>query len=221
MITLEIDSLGAPLRNFEELRDELIATGRKFDAEALSHLPYEKLALCATGIAGFAMCSLALVREEKRSRRERFQGMTEAELRGVRTLLLVEQMSDDVTRERTRFRAPRWEDLRPRQRVWFKLNCVMNHLDGVTDRVREAIALLQSVRDTHDLPDDFTLHQQRKLEVMLQIYPMSLPDAMFRFKIAEVAVEIKKFLPAEEQKQCEAEVLESYSCTSDCYKPLI
>lgn len=220
-MNLEIDSLGAPLRNFEELRDELIAAGRKFDAEALSHLPYEKLALCATGVAGFAMCSQALVREEKQSRRTRFQTMSEAELREVRTLLQIEQMGDDVTRERTRLRAPKWEDLRPRQRVWFKLNCITNHLDGVTDRVREAIALLQHVKEVRDLPDDFVNHQYRKLEVLLQIYPMSLSDAMFRAKIAEIAFEIKKIIPDEEQKQCEAEVLFNYSCTSDCYRPLV
>ena len=220
-MNLEIDSLGASLRNFEELRDELIAAGRKFDAEALSHLPYEKLALCATGIAGAAMCSLALVREEKRSRRERFSTMDETGLRESYTLLQVEQMGDDVARERARNRAPKWETLRPRQQAWFKLNCIMNHLDGVVDRMHEAVALLQLVRSTHDLPDDFTLYQQRKLEALLQVYPMNLPDSTFRMKIAEIALEIKKSIPDDEQKVCMSEVLFNYSCTSDCYRPLV
>src|SRR5271163_3314066 len=139
-MNLEIDSLGAPLRIFEELRDELIAAGKKFDASALSHISYDKLALCATGIAGDAICSLALVREEKLLRRERFASMSETEVRDLHTLLQIEQMGDDVARERLRVRAPHWEHLRPRQKVWFKLNCLMNHLDGVNDRVREAIA---------------------------------------------------------------------------------
>ncbi len=220
-MNLEIDSLGAPLRIFEELRDELIAAGKRFDAASLSHISYDKLAFCATGLAGRAMCPLALVREEKQLRRERFASMSEAELRDSRTLLQIEQMGPDVARERVRVRAPKWEDLRPRQQAWFKLNCIMNHLDGVTDRVREAIALLKLVHDTHDLPEDFTNHQRRKLEVLLQVYPLSLPDSTFRAKIAEIALEIKKIIPDEEQKQCEAEVLFNYSCTSDCYRPLV
>jgi hypothetical protein len=56
---------------------------------------------------------------------------------------------------------------------------------------------------------------------LLQVYPANLPDAMFRAKIAEIAFEIKKIIPDEEQKQCEAEVLFNYSCTSDCYHPLV
>jgi hypothetical protein len=220
-MNLEIDSLGAPLRIFEELRDELIAAGKRFDAEALSHISYDKLAFCATGLAGHAMCPLVLVREEKKLRRERFLAMSESELRDARTLLQIEQMGPDISRERVRIRAPKWEDLRPRQQVWFKLNCVMNHLDGVTERVREAITLLKLVHDTHDLPEDFTNHQRRKLEVLLQVYPLSVPDSTFRAKIAEIALEIKKIIPDEEQKQCEAEVLYNYSCTSDCYRPLV
>ncbi len=217
---LEIDSLGSSLRNFEELRGELIAAGQKFDAEALSHLPYEKLALCATGIAGPAMCSLAVVREEKRLRRERFRAMSESELRDVRTLLRVEQMDEDVVKMRVRDRAPAWESLRLRQQVWFKLNCIVNHIDGVEVRMREAIALLRLVQESHDLPDDFTVHQRTKVEILLQAYPGNIPDAMFRSRVAQIAFDIKKMLPDEEQRVCEAEVLQSYSCTSDCYRPL-
>lgn len=220
-MNLEIDSLGAPLRVFEELRDELIAAGKKLDPSTLPHVSYDRLAFCATGIAGKAMCSVALVREEKQSRRERFASMSETELRDSRTLLQIEQMGEDVARERLRVRAPRWEELRPRQQVWFKLNCIMNHLDGVHDRVRETITLLKLVNETHDLPADFSNHQRRKLEVLLQVYPTNLPDSLFRAKIAEIAFEIKKIIPDEEQKQCEAEVLFNYSCTSDCYRPLV
>jgi hypothetical protein len=218
---LEIDSLGASPRPFEELRDELIKAGKKFDAEALSHIPYEKLAQCATGIAGSAMCSILLVREEKKMRRTRFCSMSEAELRDSKVLLQVEQMDDDITRERARSRAPKWESLRPRQQAWFKLNCIANHLDGVADRMREAIALLQLVQETHDLPDDFIRHQRKKLEVLLQIYPLSLTDLIFHRKIIEICLDIKKLLPDDEQRICEAEVLFNYSCSSDCYCPLV
>lgn len=218
---LETDSLGAPQRSFEELRDELIAAGEKFDAKALSHLPYEQLARCATGMAGDAMCSVTVVREEKKSRRNRFRSMSEAELRDSKILLQIEQMDNDVARERVLSRAPQWETLRPRQQAWFKLNCIMNHLDGVADRIREADAILQRVQETHDLPEDFTAYQRKKLGVLLQIYPLSLSDALFRLKIAEISLEIKKFLPNDEQSVCEAEVLQSYSCSSDCYRPLV
>src|SRR5208337_5176224 len=105
---VEIDSLGASLQNFEELRNTLIAAGLKFDAEALSHIPYEKLILCATGVAGEAMCSLKLVQEEKALRRSRFLSMGERDFEGVVTLLRIEQMYDDVIASRTLELAPRW-----------------------------------------------------------------------------------------------------------------
>jgi hypothetical protein len=218
---LEIDSLGSPLRNFEELRDELVAINKKFDAEALTHIPYEKLAHCATAMAGSAMCPLALVREEKRARRERFLGMSDDDLRDSKILLQIEQMDADVVRDRARNRSPKWEDLHPRQQVWFKLNCIMSHLDNVTVRMAEAVDLLRLVQEKHDLPDDFTIHQRQRLESLMQIYPMRLSDPLFRMKISEIAFEIKKFLPDDEQRVCDAEVLESYSCTSDCYRPLV
>jgi hypothetical protein len=220
-MNIEIESLGSSLRNFEELRDELIVAGKKFDAEALSHLPYDKLVLCATGIAGSAMCPLALVREEKQGRRERFLSMNEEELRDAYVLLQIEQMGGDVMRVRLRSNAPKWETLHPRQQVWFKLNCICNHLDSVGNRMQEVQILLQKALQTQDLPADFVAQQLRKLTVLMQMYPTRLPDVAFRYKIAEIAAEVKKIIPAEEQKVCEAEILFNYQCTSDCYRPLV
>lgn len=220
-IRLEIDSLGESLKDFYLFRDELIVAGKKFDAENLRFVPYEKLAFCATGIAGKAMCSMKLVREEKRNRRERFLQMGDDEIRQAKTLLRVEQMDADVHRERIRATAPTWESLRPRQRAWFKLNCIVNHIDGVHDRLTEAIALLDEVIKTHDLPADFTAHQRRKLEILSVVYPASMPNSSFRARMAEIAVEIKKIIPDDEQRVCEAELLHNYSCTSDCYQPLV
>ena len=218
---LKIDSLGETLRDFESLRDELAAAGRRFSAENLRFVPYEKLALCATGVAGAAMCSPSAVREEKRARRERFANMSEDDIRRVWTVLQIERMDADVQRERARNAAPRWEDLHPRQRAWLKLNCVQNHLDGVVDRMREAIALLQEAADKGDLPPDFAVFQRHKLEMLLQVYPVTMTDRVFRAKVSEIALEIKSLLPDDEQRVCEAEILFNYSCSSDCYRPLV
>jgi hypothetical protein len=219
MTVFTIDSLGTPLRKFEELRDELIASGRKFDDEALSHLPYEKLALCATGIAGSAICSQTLIRTEKKNRRKRFNIMGDTEFQASRTLLQIEQMGNDTARERIYSYAPKWEDLRSRQQMWFKLNCIINHLDNVTPRIQEALAILKCVREARELPGDFINHQQKRLEGFIQSYV--LRDTSFRMRIAEIAFEIKKIMPDAEQKICETELLSGYSCTSDCYAPLI
>jgi hypothetical protein len=218
---LTIDSLGEPIRGFEALRDELIGVGKKFDAESLAHIPYEKLAWCCLGLAGKAACSLNLVQEEKLLRRYRFLSMAEPEMQEVKTLLQIEQMDSDVARERTRLCAPKWEDIRLRQKAWFKLNCIANHLDNVFPRMIEVAALLGQVRDAHDLPPDFTSVQIKKIDNLTVAYPGVMSDSIFRIHIASIALEINKLMPEEEQRVCDAEVLFDYSCTSDCYRPLL
>jgi len=218
---LTIDSLGEPIRGFEVLRDELIEAGKKFDAETLASIPYEKLVWCCLGLAGKAACSLNLVQEEKLLRRSRFLSMAEPEMQEVKTLLQIEQMDSDVARERTRFSAPKWEDIRLRQKAWFKLNCIANHLDNVFPRMAEVTALLGLVRDTRDLPPDFTSVQIKKIDNLTIPYPGVMSDSIFRIHIASIALEIKKLMPEDEQKVCEAEVLFDYSCTSDCYQPFL
>ncbi len=219
-MNLTIDSLGETLKDFDQLRNELMASGKKFSTENLRFVPYEKLAFCATGMAGAAMCSLAAVREEKRSRRERFANMSEEDIRRVWTVLQIERMDADVQRERARQAAPKWGDLHLRQQAWLKLNCVQNHLDGVQDRMCEAMALLQQAGESHDLPPDFAVFQRHKLEMLLRVYPITMTDKIFRHKVSEIALEIKRLLPDDEQRICEAEILQSYSCASDCYRPL-
>jgi hypothetical protein len=216
---LTIDSLGEPLRGFEALRDELIDAGKKFDAESLMHIPYEKLAWCATGMAGAAMCPLKIVQEEKRNRRERFLAMDD--IADVKTLLQIEQMHEDVIRARSLDQAPKWEDIRLRQKAWFKLNCIANHLDNVFPRMVDAAALLGQVRETGDLPPDFTSVQIKKIDNLTIAYPGVMSDSIFRIHIASIALDIKKLMPEDEQKVCEAEVLYNYGCTSDCYRPLV
>lgn len=219
-MNLEIDTLGTPLRKFEELRDELTAAGKKFDEETLTHVPYEQLVLCATGHAGAAMCPIALVQAEKECRRTRFITMTDPEFQQVQNLLRIEQMHEDTKKARRRHGSPSWEDLTPRQRVWFKLNCINNHIDNVTPRMEEAIQLLCLSGQT-DLPSDVATHYVKQLDILRQIYPGKLAERTFRGKIATIAHNILAFLPAEEAKVCEEEVLYNYSCTSDCYRALL
>lgn len=217
---LETDSLGAPLRDFEELRDQLINADKRFDAEALSHISYDKLAWCATGMAGQAACTLRLVREEKQNRRQRFLEMTSTDLRQVSTLLTIEQMTNDVVGERIKSNAPKWADLTPRQKVWFKLNCIVNHVDGVNTRLWEALSLLDMVIESRNLPTDFAYHQRKKIEALSMLYPSRMTSDTFRSRVGNIALEIKKLFPDEEQRICDSEVLYNYTCTSDCYRPL-
>lgn len=218
---LEIDSLGAPLRPFEELRDELIAAGKKFDAESLSHIPYEKLVCCATGMAGEAMCPLALVQEEKNLRRDRFMSMSEFELNQVNTLLRIEQMRDDVVRQRAVQGTPKWDELTPRQQVWFKLRCIQNHLDAVSIRMTEVADLFCQCIESRSLPVNFAAHHLRKVQILIHVYPNNMPEKSFREQIADIAKEVKDRLTEPEIAVCEAEVLYNHSCTSDCFTPLL
>src|SRR5271163_970149 len=108
---IEVENLGAPRKDFQHLRDELVAQSKKFDETHLPSIPYQELILCCTGSAGEAACLPRLVRTEKESRRARFLGMQEDEFAECLNFLRVEQMDEDVNFALLQRAAPSWEDL--------------------------------------------------------------------------------------------------------------
>jgi len=226
---IEVESLGFDHRNFYQLRDELIAQGKKFDARSLPFVSYEQLALCCTGEAGVVACSLKAVREEKQNRRERFLGMVPEELEECIRFLQMEQMFDDVKFAILYQAAPAWASLSYGAKAWTKLNCVFNHLDDPLPRLAEVIQLLgyviyphhDAINDDPGVPPDVADNYRQKLKNLIMLYPGRITDKVFREKIVEFAENILDYLPEKERKICEREELQDYSCTNDCFRVLI
>lgn len=217
---IEIENLGAPRRDFNPLRDELIAAGKKFDESNLPTIPYEDLILCCTGSAGEAACLPKLVRAEKVRRRERFLGMEETVFEESLKFLRVERMEEDVQFALAQRAAPKWDDLATRQRLWFKLSCIYSHLDAPQQRLGEAILLLRVCGNEVDsgLPKEICEHYSNKLKALHASYPATVKAFQFREKVWDIAETILEFLPDNERSICEKEMLQDFSCTSDCFR---
>lgn len=216
---IEIENLGAPRKDFQSLREELISQNRKFDEASLSSIPYEQLFLCCTGSAGDAACTIKQVRDEKIRRRERFLNMDEVEFAECTRFLCIEQMDEDVKFAIARRAAPHWEDLSSRQRLWFKLNCIYNHLDVPQQRLGEAVLLFKKCSEEVDsgLPKDVCEHYSNRLKKFHAEYPSVMSDAYFREKVWDIAETILEFLPDAERSICKKEELQGFRCTSDCF----
>lgn len=217
---IEIENLGAPRHDFKSLRDDLIAAGQKFDEATLPSIPYEDLILCCTGSAGEAACLPRLVRAEKVSRRERFLGMQEEEFKECINFLRVERMDEDIHFALAHRAAPKWDDLASRQRLWFKLCCVYNHIDAPQQRLGEAILLLRKCGAEVDsgLPREVCEHYSNRLKQYHNDFPGVLKDNQFREKVWDITETILEFLPDDERSICEKEMLQDYGCTSDCFR---
>jgi hypothetical protein len=206
---------GWPVRRaFDELRDSLIAEGKKFDEASLRLVFYEQLHLCCIGNAGAAACNSKLVKAEKESRRERFLSMEPDEFKACEIFLRRQGMYDDVVYATSAQAAPAWDDLSERQKVWAKLNCVYNHVDDPRQRVEDAISLLRSCSSSC-LPPDVCWHYIARLR---GLNPKSLTADQYRASIAEIADNIRAFLPEAELSVCRKEEIRDFQCTSDCFK---
>jgi hypothetical protein len=217
---IEVENLGAPRQDFQRLRDDLVAQGRKFDETHLPSIPYQELILCCTGPAGEAACLPRLVRAEKVRRRERFLGMEQAEFDECLNFLRVEEMEADINFALAQRAAPNWDDLSARQKLWFKLSCIYNHVDAPHQRLGEAILLLRKCMDEVDsgLPREVCEHYMNKLRQYHADFPAVMKENQFREKVWDIAETILEFLPDEEVGICKKELLQNYSCTSDCFR---
>jgi len=206
-------------RPFDELRDAMIAEGRKFDEGSLPLVAYDQLHLCCIGNAGEAACQPKLVRVEKEVRRERFLSMEEYEFKPCEPFLKAQGMYDDVLYAAAALAAPAWDSLSDRQKVWAKLTCIHNHADDPFQRLADAIELLK-ICSTTCLPGDVSAHYIAKLKAVMSAYPGLLSIERFRAAIADVADNIKDFLPDSEQVLCIKEEIRDFQCTSDCFRVL-
>ena len=217
-LKVSIDSSGTPQQDFYQLRNRLVSESKKFDSSTLPLIPYNQLYLTIIGTAGIAMCSLDLVQEEKRQRRQRFLLMDENTLISMKNYLLIEQMWEDVCFERIYSEFPRWDDLTERQKIWLKLTCIANHIDSPQLRITEVIDLLKVCEKTGSLPIEVASNFASKFRDILRLYPLRISGNTFRNRIIGIASNFSQFLPQEETKQIEDEQVQGYSCTSDCHR---
>ncbi len=220
-LVIEVESLAVPIRDFYEIRDQLVSENKTFDPFSLMSVPYHQLYLCCIGNAGDARCEPALVAAEKHNRRARFIIMDEDGLLENNGILQQERMVGDVLSRRGKSsQLGRWEDLSDRQQVWFKLNCVVNHTDSPLLRVQEAVNLLKDCGSSHSLPPEVARDFAAKIRNVMHGYLNGITDEMFRKRIATFADHVINFLPDDERKVCQNESLADYSCTSNCYRVL-
>lgn len=219
-VRIEVENL-SPLSDFTTLRDELIRRGDRFAPYTLTKIPYEQLFLCCTGDALGARCDRQLVVNERRARRRRFLHQETDEQAASERYLLVNQMTDDVRYDQGMATAPKWDDLKARQKVWAKLNCIYNHIDAPYIRLGEAILLLRDCTLSRELPPEVAKSYMPRLRGLQTIYPGRVTDSIFRSKIGEIAESLFEFLPDEEAQVVAFEAIQGYSCSSDCYRIVV
>lgn len=217
-LVVEVESLAIPFRDFYETRDRLLDEGRTFDVFSLMGIYYHQLHLCCMGNACKAMCSSKLVAAEKYNRRARFVHMGETELKECENMLRIEEMHDDVLKQRTSQEPVKWDDLNDRQQAWFKLNCIVTHTDAPLARVQEAVELLKECGATRNLPPEVSRDFACKIRNAMAGYINGISDEVFRKHIGIVTDYMLRFMPDTERFICQRESLADYSCTSNCYR---
>jgi hypothetical protein len=220
MIKVELDNLNPNHQDFYEVRDRLVAAGKKFDRDSLRLLTYSQLNLCCIGNAATAACPTRLVQEEKVSRRERFLNMEQDEFQSSSNYLKIEQMFDDVNRAIATRNAPAWDDFNDRQKAWLKLTCIMNHVDDVPVRIKHAILLLKKASES-TMPPEVCVSFMIKLRAVMTVFPGKISDGVFRDKIGDIAEDLLDFFPEEERIQCLREEVRDFQCTSDCFQVVV
>jgi hypothetical protein len=219
-LKIKVDPLGTPQKDFYQVRNQLVLEGHRFDSNSLPIIPYNQLFLAATGVSGPAMCNLELVQEEKRQRRNRFMTMSEIELLEMKNYLRIERMWDDIIFERIYSSFPNWDSITNRQKIWLRLNCIVNHVDNPNPRLTEVTELLENCIVDGTLPFEVGEVFISKLKSLTRLYPKFIDDSTFRDRITVMTAYFFQYLPQDEAKQVEEEEVKNYRCTSDCYRIL-
>lgn len=218
-MTSNLKGLEKPRWDFYHQRDELITTNQVFGPSNLSKISYAELPLCCIATAGAAMGLVAEVRAEKRERRVPFLELEDDELDAFKTALNLEGMWDDVMAFRQQRYVPHWDSLFNRQKIWFKLNCVYNHVDQPNQRIGEALLLLRRCAEevNSGLPKDVCAHYSHRLRNLYE-FPTHMDAIAFREKISDLADTLLEFLPEAERSICDREHVKGFRCTSDCFR---
>ena len=212
---IEIEPQMVPPREFVDLCRELVEQGKKFDKQTLAHIPYAQLLLCCIGNAGKAACSIQLVQQEKKNRRERFLNMELEEFKAVENYLKIEQMYDDVLYAISHRNAVKWETLSECQKIWAKLTCLYTHVDNPTYRIEE---LIEMFKKCETIPSDVCKNYAFKLQSLGAVAKLKPPSESFRRKIIEMAETLLGFMSIAERTAMESEQIQEFSCTSDCFR---
>ncbi len=220
-LQVTFDSTGSHLTGFIDLRDRLVDRGAVFDADVLRQVPYEQLALCATGEAGVARCSLDLVRQEKRDRRRRFVDAPFELHEGTKRYVQAEGMFNDIHFERQYNKAPAWDTLSLLQQTWLLLACLHNHIDHPGPRLHRVKGLLVRAGETGILTSSQASGLTHRIVHLSVDYPGEMGSEDFRQVIGSCAEEMLKLVPAVEREVCTSELVSGYSCTSDCFQPTL
>lgn len=222
-LKVEVDTV-IPSMDFKEALPGLIASGKKFDCQALQKITYSQLHLCCIGPAGLAACSPRLVFKEKERRLSRYTSAPPEELAASERWMKTEGMYGDVMAEVAAKAAPSWDTLKPRQQIVAKLFCLYNHIDDPEGRVVDAVVLLRDVGGSGLNPmlcseccSKLVNLSRRYLGIQVEEKDrIGIPE--FREGLYQVMEAVLDVLPKEEQLVLVREHIRDYSCTSDCFR---
>lgn len=222
-MSLEVtfDSNGLKRFEFVELRDKLIGKGSQFTPAILRFVPYEQLALCATGEAEAARCSIDLVRQEKRERRRRFLHTPTHDLAAVKRYIQAEGMFSEVHYDRQLLKAVHWVSLSYLQRAWYRLTCLHNHIDDPMRRLYDARKLIFAAGDSGAIPFYTATGYLDAIDNLVERYPRELGTEDFRTMIGGYAEEVLQLMTPAEREVCLRELVSDYVCSSDCFQPTL
>ena len=221
-LKVEVDTV-IPSMDFKEALPGLIASGKKFDRQALQKITYSQLHLCCIGPAGLAACSPRLVFREKERRLSRYISAAPEELSASEHWMKTEGMYGDVMAEVTAKDAPAWDALKPRQKVVAKLFCLYNHIDDPEGRVVEAVVFLREAGDginpmlCSECCSKLVNISRRYLGIQVEEKDR-ISASEFREGVYQVMEAVLDVLPKEEQLALVRERIRDYSCTSDCFR---
>jgi hypothetical protein len=209
-----------PFRNFYSALAALKREDKTFGTEDLKRLHYCDLILAASGNAGPARCSIELVTEEKRDRRNIFTSLTPVELDECVEYLDKEGMVEDVHKDRIRFlsSAPEWNSLSSVSKLYFKLNCVENHPNQPTGRFSDVVDLLASCLEESALPQQPAFNI--KMEFQHFLLSTNLSDDFIKDVCTRHSNFIYGFIPGDECEVVDKLELKDYICSAGCFFPI-
>jgi len=208
------------ITNFYDLKERLVREGKTFDREVMKQLEYQDLILCAIGDAGKARCATTTVLEEAAERRSVYNTLSLQRVQELREVLELEGMYEEVLADAVN-RSPdllSYKKLTDTQRLYFKLRCLRNHQDYPHKRVEEALWLVDKIQKLNPSPE--ISKWQTTLEALEIDNAANLGPVHFR-KCLQGVRDLFKLMSLQEVAECEAETLRDYSCTHNCFAPVV
>lgn len=208
---------------FFALRDSLLREGRTFDATALRELAYGDLIRAAVGDAGEAMCSLELVREE---RRRRISEETMAIRMSVGPRLIQDHDLYDAALRALHQRPtppPEWDTLSLVTQGYLLLRCLRAHMDDPADRLDRLKGVLAT------LASDGADYRVKAMALMMVHFLPAMKEDLarngaldiltFRKHTFDLFRVLRQGVPLHEEAVCSHLEVIGYHCTLGCFTP--